>query len=158
MFPFDIPNVFRSILTGDSWSTKTTDTDTKVTVSCKGLFYWHFGIFISLMITVNIGNLHLVSLLEMRLSGNRYVGSNPTISATNACKHCVCGHFYFSRNCSVKNLSLHGFGVHASFFSFFKSAESPFLLASQGLEKSESGSSKCRSIARDDVILAEKSR
>ena len=83
MFPFDIPNVFRSILTGDFWSTKTTDTDTKVTVSCKGLFYWHFGIFISLIITVNIGNLHLVSLLEMRLPGNWHEGSNPSVSAKN---------------------------------------------------------------------------
>ena len=64
--PVDIPNRFRSILTGDFWSTKVTDTDTKVTVSCKGLFYWHSGILIWLRITVKIGKLHLVSLLEMR--------------------------------------------------------------------------------------------
>ena len=81
MFPFDIPNRFRSILAGDFWSTKATDTDTKVTVSSKGLFYWHSDIFIRLRITVKTGKLHSVSLLEMRLSGNRYVGSNPTISA-----------------------------------------------------------------------------
>ena len=68
------------------------------------------------------------------------------------------GIFIFREIVPLKILSLHRFGVHASFFSFFKSAESPSLLASQGLEKSESGSSKCRSIARDDVILAEKSR
>ena len=81
MFPFDIPNVFRSILTGDFWSTKATDTDTKVTVSCKGLFYWHSDIFIRLRITVKIGKLHSVSLLEMRLLGNWHESSNLSVSA-----------------------------------------------------------------------------
>ena len=83
MFPFDIPNHFRSILAGDFWSTKATDTDTKVTVSCKGLFYWHSGIFIWLRITVKTGKLHSVSLLEMRLLGNWHESSNLSVSAKN---------------------------------------------------------------------------
>ena len=83
MFPFDIPNVFRSILTGDFWSTKATDTDTKVTVFGKGLFYWHYDIFIRLRITVKIGRLHSVSLLEMRLLGNWHESSNLSVSAKN---------------------------------------------------------------------------
>ncbi len=43
MFPFDIPNARRYILTGANTRNKLTDTDTKVTVSCKGLFYRHQG-------------------------------------------------------------------------------------------------------------------
>ena len=46
-------------------------------------------------------------MLEMRLSGNRYVGSNPTISATDACKHCVCRHFYFGENAGFSFFSFH---------------------------------------------------
>ena len=95
MFPFDIPNRFRSILTGDFWSTKVTDTDTKVTVSCKGLFYWHSGIFIWLRITVKIGKLHSVSLLEMRLSGNRHESSNLSVSASNNLSDIVFERFFF---------------------------------------------------------------
>ena len=58
----------------------------------------------------------------------------------------------------LKILSLHGFGVQASFSSSFKSSEAPSLLASQGLEKSESGSSKCRSsfhILEEILVLTE---
>ena len=132
MFPFGIPNVFRSIFTGESWSTKNTDTDTKVTVSCKGLFYWHSGIFIWLRITVKIGKLHSVSLLEMRLPGNRHEGSNPSVSAKNACKHCVCGHFYFSRNCSVKNLIAPWFWGSSELFLIFQILRSPIFISFPG--------------------------
>ena len=134
MFPFDIPNVFRSILTGDSWSKKTTDTDTKVTVSCKGLFYWHSDIFIWLRITVKNGKSHSVSLLEMRLLGNRHESSNLSVSATNACKHYVCGHFYFWEKCSVKNLIAPRTEVA---FEICKCLKSQFRLLSRNLNEDD---------------------
>ena len=43
----------------------------------------------------------------MRLPGNRYVGSNPTVSATDACKHCVCRLFYFLENADFSFFSFH---------------------------------------------------
>ena len=68
------------------------------------------------------------------------------------------GIFIFGKTVPLKILSLHGFGIQASFSSSFKSSEAPSLLASQGLEKSESGSSKCRSsfhILEEILVLTE---
>ena len=81
MIPFVIPNVLIPILTGAIMQTKITDTDNKVTVPVKCLFYWLYELFRWKQITISVGKNLLVSLLEMRLPGNWHESSNLSVSA-----------------------------------------------------------------------------